>query len=268
MTRVLVSVLAVATALTTRLSQSDQPTPSVPFGVGERFTYDVKLGPFKAGRGSMEMTSLDTVRGRTAWRAVFRVKGGILGYKADNTMESWIDTLTMYSLRFTQDFEQTGKDRRKHYEIYPERSIYQEPDKPEQPSVPDPLDDASFIYFIRTVPLEIGRTYSFDRYFRPDKNPVRIKVLRRETVKVPAGTYQTIVVQPIIKSKGIFSENSKAEIWFSEDANRIMVQLKADLPVGSLNLYLTSARPPTLSIPSPVSSPIPSSPAPNPVPPP
>ena len=250
MTPGLVSVLAVATALT-KLLHGDQPTPAVPFGVGERFTYDVKLGPFKAGRGSMEITGLDTIRGRTAYRAVFRVKGGILGYKADNTMESWIDTTTLASLRFTQDFEQTGTDRRKHYEIYPDRSIYQEPDKPEQPSVPEPLDDASFIYFIRTVPLEIGRTYSFDRYFRPDKNPVRIKVLRREEgVKVPAGTYQTIVVQPIIKSKGIFSENSKAEIWFSEDANRTMVKLKADLPVGSLNLYLTSARPPTITIPS------------------
>jgi hypothetical protein len=84
---------------------------------------------------------------------------------------------------------------------------------------------------------------------------VRIKVLRRERVKVPAGTYQTIVVQPMIKSKGIFSENSKAEIWFSEDANRIMVQMKADLPVGSLNLYLTSARPPTLSLPTLTPSP-------------
>ena len=102
-----------------------------------------------------------------------------------------MDTLSLFSLRFTQDFEQTGTDRRKHYEIFPERAVYQEPNKPEQPSVPDPLDDASFIYFLRTVPLEIGATYSFDRYFRPDKNPVRIKVLRRETVKVPAGTYQT-----------------------------------------------------------------------------
>jgi hypothetical protein len=251
----LVSVLALATAVTTLVQQGQQPTPPVPFCVGERFTYDVKLGPFKAGRGSMEVTGLDTLRGRTVWRTVFRVKGGILGYKADNTMESWIDTVTKFSLRFTQDFEQTGKDRKKVYEIFPERSVYQEPDKPEQPSVPDPLDDASFIYFIRTVPLEIGRTYSFERYFRPNKNPVRIKVLRRETVKVPAGTYQTIVVQPIIKSKGIFSEDSKAEIWFSEDANRIMVQLKADLPVGSLNLYLTSATPPTVSLPNLVSPP-------------
>ena len=252
----LVGAVAVATALTTLLTAArQQPNPAVPFGVGERFTYEVKLGPFKAGRGSMEVTGIDTVRGRPAYRTVFRVKGGILGYKADNTMESWIDTATLASLRFKQDFEQTGSDRQRTYEIFPDRTMYQEGEKPEQSSVADPLDDASFIYFIRTVPLEIGRTYSFERYFRPEKNPVRIKVLRRETVKVPAGTYQAIVVQPIIKSKGIFSENSKAEIWFSEDANRIMVQLKADLPVGSLNLYLTSARPPTLSMPTIPSTP-------------
>jgi hypothetical protein len=252
----LVSAIVVKTALTTLLVQSSQ-APAVPFGVGERFTYEVKLGPFKAGRGSMEVMSIDTVRGRAAWHTVFRVKGGVLGYKADNTMESWIDTATMASLRFTQDFEQTGSDRKRHYEIFPDRAVYQEGEKPEQPSVADPLDDASFIYFIRTVPLEIGRTYTFERYFRPDRNPVRIKVLRREAKKVPAGTYQTIVVQPIIKSKGIFSENSKAEIWFSEDANRIMVAMKADLPVGSLNLFLTSARPPTLSIPTVGSTPPP-----------
>jgi hypothetical protein len=247
---VLVSVLALAMALTS-LPQAPQQRPrSVPFGVGERFTYEVKLGPFKAGRGSMEVVGLDTVRGRVAWHTVFHVKGGLLGFKAENTMESWIDTLNLTSLRFTQDFEQTGKDRDKRYEIYPDRAVFQDGDKAEQPSVPDPLDDASFIYFVRTVPLEIGRTYSFDRYFRPDRNPVRIKVLRRETVKVPAGTYQTIVVQPIIKSKGIFSENSKAEIWFSEDVNRIMVQLKADRPFGSLNHYLNSATPPTLTIPT------------------
>ena len=248
---VLVGVLAIATALATPpLDAQDRPA-AIPFGVGERFEYEVKLGPFKAGRGSMEVVGVDTVRGRHAWHTVFHVKGGLLGYKADNTMESWIDTTTLASLRFVQDFEQTGSDRRKRYEIYPDRQVYQDGGKEEQPSVADPLDDGSFIYFIRTVPLEIGRTYTFDRYFRPDRNPVRIKVLRRETVKVRAGTFQTIVVQPIIKSKGIFSENSKAEIWFSEDAARIMVQLKADLPVGSLNLYLKSARPPNLVIPSP-----------------
>jgi hypothetical protein len=134
--------------------------------------------------------------------------------------------------------------------MYPERATFSENGKPEEPGVSLPLDDGSFIYFVRTLSLDLGQSYEFNRYFRPDRNPVRLEVLRKERIKVPAGEFDAIVVRPAIKSKGIFSENSKAEIWFSEDANRIMVKLKADLPVGSLNLYLTSARPPTLSLPS------------------
>jgi hypothetical protein len=65
-------------------------------------------------------------------------------------------------------------------------------------------------------------------------------VLRRERVKVPAGTFNAIVVQPVIKTKGIFSENGHAEIWLSDDARHIVLQLKSRLSFGSLNLYLKS----------------------------
>jgi len=57
---------------------------------------------------------------------------------------------------------------------------------------------------------------------------------------VPAGEFDAIVVQPIIKTKGIFSEGGRAEVWLSDDADRIMVQMKSKLSFGSLNLYLTS----------------------------
>jgi len=34
--------------------------------------------------------------------------------------------------------------------------------------VTDPLDDAAFLYWIRTVPLEVGKKrYEYRRYFRP-----------------------------------------------------------------------------------------------------
>ena len=41
-----------------------------------------------------------------------------------------------------------------------------------------------------SIPLEIGRTYTFNRYWKNDGNPVTIKVLRREKVKVPAGEFE------------------------------------------------------------------------------
>jgi hypothetical protein len=110
------------------------------------------------------------------------------------------------------------------------------------PSVSNPLDDGSFLFYIRTVPLEVGKTYEFNRYFKPDRNPVVIRVLRRERVRVPAGSFNAIVLQPIIKTSGIFSEGGQAEIWLTDDDKRMMVQMRSRLSFGSLNLYLRSYR--------------------------
>jgi Protein of unknown function (DUF3108) len=216
-----------------------QPRMIVPFDTGERLTYDVRFGAIKVGTGRMEVVGTQDVRGREAWHTRFTVKGGIPFYQVNDRMESWIDTRTFESLRFVQDLEEGTRDRERSYEIYPERATYSEKDDAKQaPSVPNPLDDAAFMYFVRTIPLEIGKTYDFNRYFLPDRNPVRIRVLRRETVEVPAGKYQTIVIQPIIKSKGIFSEKGHAEMWLTDDSRRLLVQMKSDLSIGSLNLYL------------------------------
>jgi hypothetical protein len=51
------------------------------------------------------------------------------------------------------------------------------------------------------------------------------------------------VIQPIIKSRGLFSENGHAEVWLSDDENHIMLQMKSGLKIGSLNLYLRSYHP-------------------------
>ncbi|MFL5575248.1 MAG: DUF3108 domain-containing protein [Gemmatimonadaceae bacterium] len=216
---------------------------AVPFGVGERSTYDVKFGPLRVGSGTMEVVGTEEVRGTPAYHTVFRVKGGTFFYKVDDRFESWMDTRSLASLRFHQDQNEGTKERERKYEIFPEREAYSEGGKPEKASVKLPLDEGSFVYFIRTVPLEVGKTYEFHRYFRPERNPVIIRVLRKEKVTVPAGTFNAIVVQPTINTKGIFSKNGNAQIWFSDDTNRVMLQMKSNLSFGSLNLFLTSHRP-------------------------
>jgi hypothetical protein len=216
-----------------------QPRMVVPFDIGEKLTYDVRFGALKVGTGRMEVVGTQEVRGREAWHTRFTVKGGIPFYKVNDRMESWIDTRTFESLRFVQNLEEGRRDKDRFFEIYPERATYTEKGEVEQaPSVEDPLDDAAFMYFIRTIPLEVGKTYEFNRYFRPDRNPVQIRVLRKQRIEVPAGKFETIVIQPIIKSKGIFSEKGHAEMWLTDDSRRLLVQMKTDLSIGSLNLYL------------------------------
>jgi len=221
--------------------------------VGERLSYDVRFGPVKVGSGSMEVMGIENVRGRPAWHTQFTVRGGTFFYKVNDVFRSWIDVETLSSLRYVQDQQEGGRERERRYEIYPERGVYVEQERnQEHPTVSQPLDDGSFLYFIRTIPLQVGQTYVFDRYFKPDRNPVKIQVLRRDRVTVPAGTFDAIVVRPIIRTRGIFSENGRAEVWLSDDSSHIMLQMKSQLSFGSLNLYLRSHRraPATAAAPS------------------
>lgn len=230
-------------AQTSAPGRAPRPIP-VPFQIGESLTYDLRFGAIKVGTGRMRVLGQESIRDQLAWHVRFSVTGGTFFYKVNDVYESWMDVFTLNSLRFEQDLSQGSRDRERTFEIFPERATYRERtrDGPERPSVSQPLDDGSFLFFVRTVPLEVGQTYSFNRYFRPDRNPVVIRVLRRERVRVPAGEFDAIVIQPIIKTSGIFSEGGQAEIWLSDDSRRMMLQMKTRLSFGSLNLYLRSFR--------------------------
>ena len=245
-------VLAVVLVALTPLAAQDStvtPTPAaptrkpVPFGAGERADYQVKYGPFSVGRGSMQVIGLDTVRGRETWHTLFHVRGGIPGFRVENRMQSWIDTESFASLRHWQDIDEGSREAERRFEIFPDSGIFVQQGREAQATVALPLDEGSFLHFVRTIPLVVGQEYEFNRYFRPDRNPVRIQVLRKERVKVPAGEFETIVIRPIIKARGIFAENGKAEVWLTDDEKRLMVQMKSDMKFGSLSLYLRSYTP-------------------------
>lgn len=235
-------------------AQERPHTSAVPWAAGEYLEYSLKLGVFTAGSGRMQVVGRDTARGRPAWRFRFEFSGGIPFFRVDDSYDSWLDAETLHSLRFEQRLNELGKRRHRVYEIFPERAIYQRFSPPksvpeeERTSVLEPLDDASFFFFIRTIPLEVGKSYDFNRYFDDRANPVTIRVLRRDTVEVPAGTFPAIVIQPMIKTNGIFSEGGHAELWLSDDERRILLQMKSKVPlIGSLNLYLRKLTLPPLS---------------------
>lgn len=215
-------------------------TGSMPFGAGERMEYVVKWGKINPGRGSMEIVGIEDVRGRSAVHTRFQLKGRALFFSANYLLESWVDQATFTSLRFSQDNDDDTTEKDRVYEIFPERQTYRVNNGEELPSVSDPLDEGALLYFVRTMDLEVGQTYELNRYFRPDRNPVIVKVLRKETIKVPAGTYNTIVIQPIIKSRGIFSEGGQAQIFLSDDKERVMVQMRVRLKANiNISLQLT-----------------------------
>jgi hypothetical protein len=225
------------------------PAPSAtrPYGPGESLVYDLAVGGAKVGTGTMMLSAGEQIDGHDTYHSVFDIKGGFLFFKVNDRLESWFEPGDATSHRFYQLINEGNYHKERFFEIYPDSAKLHQRGFEQKESVHEPLDDASFFYFVRTVPLKVGETYTYTRYFRPEKNPVIVKVLRREKIKVDAGTFNTIVLQPIIKSGGLFAEGGEALIWVTDDDRRIMVQLRAKMPVlRSLDLFLKSYTPPTI----------------------
>lgn len=219
----------------------------VPFGLGEKATYQVRVGLFGGvGKGVMEVAGIEDVRGHPTYNLRLSIQGGVPFFKVDTRFESWLDVGSLISRRFEQDQHEGRFKRHRIFEFYPEERRWERAETEDQGELPTdiPLDDVSFLYFVRTLPLEVGETYTFPRYFRDKGNPVTLKVLRKETIKVPVGTFETIVVQPIIKTSGLFGDGGQAEVYFTDDDQRLLVQMKSRMPIlRSLNLVLESYEP-------------------------
>ena len=214
--------------------------PMVPFLVGERLSYGAKYGVFSVGSAAMEVMGIDTVRGVETVHIRFRISGGALWYHLDQTIESWVGRYDFRSRRFSTVQDERDKHRERRYDIYPDSGFYREAGRDTTfATVPDPLDDAAFLYFIRTVPLEVGKKYEFARYFRPDRNPVIVEVLGRERVSVAGKKWRALVVRPRIpQARGIFAEKSETRIWLSDDAQRLVLAIQSNFSFGQVTLKL------------------------------
>ena len=218
---------------------------AVPWAAGELASYQVRLGGVGVGRGTLEVVGTEMIRGENTYHTRMTLDGGVPLARVHDRFESWIDTEGLFSRRFHQNQREARFRRNRTYDFFPETRTWRR-ENGETGTLPtdQPLDDVSFIYFARTLPLEVGATYTLPRYFKTDGNPVVLQVLRRETVEVPAGRYRTIVVRPVIRTDGLFGEGGRAEVYFSDDERRIPVLIRSRVRlIGSLTMQLRSYRP-------------------------
>jgi hypothetical protein len=232
--------LAIALLQAPAPAAATPPPPDFPFKEGEKLSYSAKLGMLTLGSATLEVVSIDTVRGVESFRLRFRLKGKTAFYSLDDVLESWVGTSDLNSRRFVQDFLENDKRRHRTYEIYPDSGYFRQQGLDTTFATPaEPLDDAGFFYFVRVTPLEVGKKYRYDRYFRKEKNPVAIEVLKREKMELPDGTkVQCLVLHPIIDTKGLFSKRSETRLWLTDDARRLPVQVRTKFPFGTITLRL------------------------------
>ena len=102
--------------------------------------------------------------------------------------------------------------------------------------MPGTFDPLSAFYFIRGLDMANGS--AIERPITDGKKCIigRLKVVKRENIKVKSGTYDTWLIEPELKHVGgVFekSKNAKLQLWVTADSRRIPVKIKSRVVVGS-----------------------------------
>ena len=109
------------------------------------------------------------------------------------------------------------------------------------------FDLQSGLLFIRSQRLEAGDRYRFVVYPAKYGYLVDLDVLGREKLKVPAGSYDAIKCQVRLQevNKNLDLEPHKkfkrAFAWLSDDRDRLMLKIQADIFVGNVWMEMQSA---------------------------
>jgi hypothetical protein len=204
-----------------------------PFTVGETLSYEAKLGYFAVGTASVSVARLVNERGAEAFELTLAGQGGPPGWRVRYDLKSRVGTARFQSLWFHRRLEQGGKVDEHAYVIIPDSARYREEGVPGDWVAPsEPLDELAFLYYLRTAPLEVGRSYSLERYFKTGYNPVEVSVTGREKVDVPGdGPVSCLAVR-------VISRGATMRVWFTDDQRRLPAQLEIPLPFGGVTLVL------------------------------
>jgi len=222
---------------------AQQREAELPFAVGEhlRFTARVaKVG--KVGKAVMWIEGPRELRGAEAYVLRFDFHARVGPVKAADRTESWLDAHRMASLRFSKHERHPLSSHDEKVELFPDERRWQGEDGAGGESPTDlPLDELSFMYFIRTLALPADTTYRFERHFDAARNPTTVRVVRRESVTTEAGEFQTVLVEMRVRDARRYRGEGVIRISLTDDERRLPVRIESAMPViGKAVLTLES----------------------------
>ena len=217
----------------------------VPWKIGEYFQFSIDWNGLNGGGSLMQVQNIVRVDGRKAYRIVTKAESNSFVskfYKVRDRAESFVDAESLYSLRFVKHLREGGykKDVDVRFDHGAGKARYEEGKVFDVPrNVHDVL---SAFYYVRTVPLPDGATLSIPTHDNDKTYEMVVKVHGREKVEVPAGKFDCVVVEPMLKSEGVFKSKGSILVYLSDDARRLPVLVKSKIPIGSISVSLTDMR--------------------------
>lgn len=214
----------------------------LPFSAGETCVYrgSSRLGRIGTGTMAVERAELDGA-GLLLLRFDFRGRVGPAGI--EDHSRSWFDAASRGARRFTKRERSPLGSRDEDVRMDAATRRWRPTAGGAGGAMPTdaPLDELSFLYYIRTLRLASGDSYTLARHYDAARNPVRVRVVGRGPIRVPAGVFQTIEVEMRVIDPVRYRGEGVVQLHYTDDARRILVRMESAIPrAGRMVLSLES----------------------------
>jgi hypothetical protein len=215
------------------------------FRVGEKLTFDVKLGFVVVGIASFHIPTIKRISGREAYHVNFvvnTVPSFDPIFKVRDRYETYIDVEGIFPWRFEQHIRE-GKFSRDFSAFFDQRKGKVKTSEGEY-DIPRYVHDiVSAFYYARTLDysdLKKGDKIKLQNFYKNKVYDLDVVYHGKETVTVPAGKFDCIIVEPLVQEGGLFKHEGNIIIWLTDDELKIPVRVKTKVIVGYIDADLTA----------------------------
>jgi hypothetical protein len=221
-----------------------RPRPEYQFPVGQTYIYGGEWRIFNAGTATLRMEQAGKENRVVATASAAGTVA--LLYHVQDRLESFFDPSNFCSRSTSRHIEEGSRrvesnitfDYQRGKAVLDHKNIRKKESKHEEHDIPSCVTDMlSSVYYVASMPLLPAKTYIFPINDGGSTINVLVRVEAREQIKTPAGTFNTIRVQPETAS-GALRDKGKIWIWYSDDAARVPVQMRVRMSWGTLTFSL------------------------------
>lgn len=215
--------------------------PNNAFSVGEKLTFDIDYGPLTVGTAVMAIPRIKEFNGHE----VFEVNATVVSnkyiskvYPVRDEFISYIDTTGIFSHRFEKHLSEGRYKRDRIFTFDQDKNLaYSRRDTIDIPAFIQ--DVISAFYYVRTLELKVGDVIEISHYDNGKVYDLVVEVLKKQQVRVPAGKFDCIVIEPKLKTQALFKNEGKIIIYLTDDERKIPVLMVSKVIFGQIAAKLS-----------------------------
>ena len=220
------------------------PMAGYVFPQKQTLTFSVDWRVFAAGTAVFHLEQVGGVEKVTA--TADSIGTVTMLFPVVDTFESSLDTGTGCSAGFSKQLQEGRRrvssdltfDYKAGKQTQTEKNLVKGTQKTLTASIPACVTDSlSAIFYAASQPMVLGQEIRFPLADSMRTVTVAMKVEAKEEIKTPAGTFQTIRVEPTA-DEGIVKNRGAIWIWYTDDARHMPVQIRARLFFGTITFHL------------------------------